>query len=297
MLWPTPFPPPPAGADNYDQLVAIGKRLSGEGYDWRRQIATDLQVAAANEAVPLLAVPNIIPTAALDTGRNDIAQRTREDLNCLHMVFSALHEATNHAMEEGEYDRAGTYAIAFFRLDEMFSRGGLLTETRLVQFPPLQECRNKLSSDQVREVIALIEHSLARREPPEVLYRRNFVQHARYQLWQGRLKQIVIGWPSEPLESSNYYLVTARQSEAVIRSIQVLYAIRLFQEEHRWVPQDLNELAPQFLPTVPLDPYSGKPLMFLPDLSSYKLYSVGPNGIDDGGKADDIDLSWSTYQK
>jgi hypothetical protein len=58
----------------------------------------------------------------------------------------------------------------------------------------------------------------------------------------------------------------------------------------------LNELAPQFLPKVPLDPFTGQSLVFRPEIISYKLYSVGPNGRDNGGKGDDVDLSYAGYQ-
>ena len=69
-----------------------------------------------------------------------------------------------------------------------------------------------------------------------------------------------------------------------------------FQEEHRRLPKELNESLPRFLTKVPLDPLTGKPLLFRPEVISYKLYSVGPNGTDDGGLGDDFDLSYAEYQ-
>jgi len=49
-------------------------------------------------------------------------------------------------------------------------------------------------------------------------------------------------------------------------------------------PSELSALAPDFLPVTPLDPVDGQPLRYRlnPD-GSFILYSVGEDGIDDGG--------------
>ena len=41
---------------------------------------------------------------------------------------------------------------------------------------------------------------------------------------------------------------------------------------------------PQYLPDVPEDPFSGRPLVYRTETTGYVLYSVGQNGIDDGGQ-------------
>jgi len=47
-------------------------------------------------------------------------------------------------------------------------------------------------------------------------------------------------------------------------------------------PSTLAELGP-LLPTVPLDPWSGKPLLYRAEGGTYVLYSVGFDGVDNGG--------------
>jgi hypothetical protein len=39
-----------------------------------------------------------------------------------------------------------------------------------------------------------------------------------------------------------------------------------------------------FLPAVPLDPFDGAPLRYKPLVKGYVVYSIGPDGHDDGGK-------------
>jgi hypothetical protein len=53
---------------------------------------------------------------------------------------------------------------------------------------------------------------------------------------------------------------------------------------HGQLPETLDELVPDFLPSVPIDPNGGKPLRYHPNSDgTYLLYSVGENGVDDGG--------------
>lgn len=66
----------------------------------------------------------------------------------------------------------------------------------------------------------------------------------------------------------------------------IALALRRFQfREGRW-PRDLRELVPGFLPAPPIDPWDGKPLRYRLDPEGRPiLYSVGPDGVDQGGDA------------
>jgi hypothetical protein len=48
-------------------------------------------------------------------------------------------------------------------------------------------------------------------------------------------------------------------------------------------PADLDALVPTFLPMVPRDPFDGQPMRFRMQGEELLIYSVGVNGIDDGG--------------
>jgi hypothetical protein len=62
-------------------------------------------------------------------------------------------------------------------------------------------------------------------------------------------------------------------------------AIRLYELDHGQRPLALAELVPAYLPAVPRDPFDPNDglLPYLPTAPSPLLYSVGPNGIDEGG--------------
>lgn len=71
------------------------------------------------------------------------------------------------------------------------------------------------------------------------------------------------------------------------RAAATALAIRLYAADHAGqLPATLSELVPTYLPTLPLDPFtSDKPLGYRPHATDPILYSVGDDGIDDGGDA------------
>jgi len=63
-------------------------------------------------------------------------------------------------------------------------------------------------------------------------------------------------------------------------------ALRAYWLDHGAYPGDLSDLAPDYLSAVPDDPFAGEaPLRYRIDGDRYILYSVGPDGMDDGGTA------------
>jgi hypothetical protein len=67
-------------------------------------------------------------------------------------------------------------------------------------------------------------------------------------------------------------------------------------------PEKLDELVADFLLFVPIDPFDGKPIRFKKTDGKYLIYSVGPDGIDDGGvpfdsKSDKDDITFELPSK
>ena len=77
---------------------------------------------------------------------------------------------------------------------------------------------------------------------------------------------------------------------AIRRQTITLMAIELFRRQEKRYPTDLDSLVPAFLDSVPMDPFlktsNEKPLRYQlsEDGSSFKLYSVGNDLVDDDGK-------------
>lgn len=70
-------------------------------------------------------------------------------------------------------------------------------------------------------------------------------------------------------------------------------ALKRFQLRVGKFPADLSALVPEVLPDLPHDWMDGKPLRYrLNADGTYTLYSVGENGVDDGGDPDPSPVSW-----
>ncbi|MCA9135328.1 MAG: hypothetical protein KDB00_01180 [Planctomycetales bacterium] len=75
--------------------------------------------------------------------------------------------------------------------------------------------------------------------------------------------------------------------DATHRLLMVEMAIALFRQRAGRFPVDLAELVPDFLASIPIDPYSDKPLIYRIEGDGYVMYSTGTDGDDDGGSFGD----------
>ena len=71
---------------------------------------------------------------------------------------------------------------------------------------------------------------------------------------------------------------------AQVRSAQTALAVERFRLANGKPPENLNELVPQFLSAVPMDPFDGQPLRYHRLAKGYVIYSIGSDGEDNGGR-------------
>jgi hypothetical protein len=60
-------------------------------------------------------------------------------------------------------------------------------------------------------------------------------------------------------------------------------ALSVYRAEHGEYPESLEQLVPDVVENLPVDFYSGRPLIYQRRTEGYLLYSVFENGVDDGG--------------
>jgi hypothetical protein len=86
------------------------------------------------------------------------------------------------------------------------------------------------------------------------------------------------------LKENSSLFSRAAEAEARRRIIVAALALERFHGKHGAYPQNLAELAPEFLKAAPLDFMDGQPLRYrLTEDGHFVLYSVGLDGVDDGG--------------
>jgi hypothetical protein len=76
----------------------------------------------------------------------------------------------------------------------------------------------------------------------------------------------------------------ANRNEADRHATRIAVAIERFRLREGRLPATTDELVPEYLDGLPNDPYSsGSKLRYRVDPAEYLVYSVGSNGVDDGG--------------
>lgn len=86
-------------------------------------------------------------------------------------------------------------------------------------------------------------------------------------------------------------LQTKAVMQARRRGLRQMLALELYRAERSSYPKALTNLIPEYLPALPLDPFTGEHFVYRvqdaeEDLHGrgYLLYSVGPDRVDDGGQ-------------
>ncbi|HXG24844.1 MAG TPA: hypothetical protein VNJ09_09835, partial [Chthonomonadales bacterium] len=110
---------------------------------------------------------------------------------------------------------------------------------------------------------------------------------------QGKRNPSEMSPPSEPdeikalisdetLSAQNFGTMALRYywMDARLRILYTALRLEAYRKKNGRYPPSLSTLGSDPLFT---DPFSGKPLVYRSSGNAYTLYSVGPNGVDDGG--------------
>jgi hypothetical protein len=75
------------------------------------------------------------------------------------------------------------------------------------------------------------------------------------------------------------------RAEQIHRNLIVALALAAYRADTGRFPARLEDVAPKYLAAVPGDLFTGKPLIYRPAEDGYLFYSVGVNGLDEGGQS------------
>ncbi len=193
-------------------------------------------------------------------------------------------------------DAAQSYVDAIHFGNEM-SRGGFVinrnagTLYEVIGSTALGRLVPKLNPEEARRVIAELEKiDTARVTWDEV--RRNESRFARYQYGFARQRlgrwfdaiPFTMTWWMDARRGRKQAEMRHRQVVAHERLLIAELALRCNQSEQGHAPTSLEQLVPQYLQRVPSDPFSRRPMIYRPQGTNWLLYSVGEDGVDDGGQ-------------
>jgi hypothetical protein len=79
------------------------------------------------------------------------------------------------------------------------------------------------------------------------------------------------------------YFVHEFSVTATLRCSRASLAVERYRLANGALPDSLDALVPKFLNAVPTDPFNGQPLRYKRLAAGYVVYSVGEDGVDNGG--------------
>lgn len=286
-----PPSPPLPNPNGYDDFLKAAALMTGDVGNTSTLDHDGLRALVATNAESLRLVRlGLSRQCALpaDSAMTNVAGLLA-DLAALKRLAQLLAtEGRLREMENRPADAARSYVDAI-RFGNEISRGGFIIN-RLVGIAseaigdtPLSKLAPKLHGEEARSVIAELER-IDRAGVTWDEVRRNENRFAQYQLGKGinPITWAMTRW--EHWRSLRRAELRIKRVAAHVRLLTAELAVRCYQSEQGRAPAGLDQLVPRYLQHVPSDPFSGHPLVYRPRGTDWLLYSVGEDGVDDGGK-------------
>ena len=284
-----PAPPPPLPNPNgYDDFVSAGQMRTGQWVDYQTASEDEMRAYVMTNAAALAQVRIGLSRECrvpFDFALTNISGNLPE-LKTLAILLAT--EGRLAELENRPADAVHSYVDAI-RLGNESSRGGFLIH-RLVGLVPegigsieLVKLVPSLNCEQMRPLIADLEQVDAHGVTwEEVRQNERLYMHHQMRKSVNPLQWLVGWWQMRPAmrkaEAKHNRMVARR------RLLTVELALRCYQQDQAGGPASLDQLVPKQLPRIPTDPFTGQPLIYRAQGTNWLLYSVGLDGVDDGGK-------------
>lgn len=283
---PTPLTPLP-NPNGYDDFVNAGSLVPngvGEAYAMDTDVLREL-ISTNKEALRLvrlgLSRSCQVPTQAALTNMTELGNLKR-----LAQLLNA--EGRLAEMEHRPADAARTH-LENIRFGNEISRGGFLihrlvgTACEAIGYSGLVKVVPQLDSEQLRSLSAELDKVDKQAVTwNEVMHgERLFMRHELRKSFNP-LRWIVGWWQNRQVirkaEAKHNFTVARR------RLLTTELALRCYLGEQGRAPDRFDQLVPNYLQGVPADPFSKQPLIYRAQGTNWLLYSVGLDGVDEGGK-------------
>jgi hypothetical protein len=203
-----------------------------------------------------------------------------------------LQARGNTLQAQQRHDEAADQCLAVVRMAPMLDADGIGVhrwETEALRHMGhawLAKFREKLSPPKAREAAEVMLTVAAGREPIEATDFRDRIWHDRF-TWRDLLKRTIltelqgIELPQMMVGEAEEFTM---QEQCFARLLSLDLLIRAYKKEYGRVPASLDEVALKNYADLLIDPYSETQFVYRPTEQGFILYSVGKNGIDEGGK-------------
>ena len=228
----------------------------------------------------------------------DYSKWGMDHLSSMRALARAIAVRSRLAKIEGRYEASAESSLECIRFGYALRRGGLIIESLIgiacsrIGRHWIYDIHEDLSTTQCVSLIEFLSDLETQVEPPEEYILRDRIWSQYGFGWHGHLIQIF----DDHMGGSSFYtedalFMSSKGEQGEMRLLQLELAIQAWRSTYNELPDSLNDLIPQYLDEIPLDPFSeaGSLLQYRRSEDGYVLYSVGYNGTDDGGAAPDED--------
>jgi hypothetical protein len=201
-----------------------------------------------------------------------------------------LHGQAKADWTAGQLERAMQKDLLVLRLAMTSQRRSLMVDTLVgvacegMTTHHLGEIRHDLQCDEIGRVLRQLQQMADSREPLELLIARDEVYCEEAFGWRQRLSEAARRLLRKVPDFEGPMQQCFARRDVTRALLQTDLAIRCYEQKHGHWPPDLQALVPADLPALPIDAYSGQPLVYRPGEDDFVLYSVGNGGEDNGGK-------------
>jgi hypothetical protein len=219
-----------------------------------------------------------------------------ESFNGFRNIGRGIRAVGKLAEREKDYSLAAKKYLELILLGHSIHRGGVLIDF-LVGMPytrmgseALFHIRENVPLEDFAGIVTELAKIEDQIEPFENLNYRDRVHTESAFGWQIHLQQdleeSIFKVRSLDDDIRKIYL----REIAYLRLLQVEFALRAWKAEHDDWPESLDHLVPDYLRTIPSDPFSPvcRPLKYQRTGEGYLLYSIGANGLDELGKVPEL---------
>ena len=217
-------------------------------------------------------------------------QRDNEGMWQMRIIARAFAAEARLAKMEGRFDDASRSHADTLRLGHAIPHHGIFIHYVLGQALygkgayALVGVREQITPDQAKDLIARLEELSAPWEPVDDAMARDRTWTEHVYGWQGRLFVAIDEITGGSLYAAEVIRASYNRHDTRVQLLIADLAVRSYRREHGELPEALSVLVPDYITAVPHDPNSNGRLIYRVTDDGYLLYSVGPDGKDDGGR-------------
>lgn len=296
LLTPNPIPEPPAGDNAFDDVLLLAKKIQAQSESAPKSATDAMQDSDYTTLVSYLDRPiELVDSYSVDSWMDD--HTTRKSITVL---ANALTFRANQADSDGDFQHALECALSLFSLARKLEGQGLGENIELsgsieclavgAACPVVQHLTHTRCAKLKYYLVNFIET----RPSLGLMLQREKIYQQHFQGWNGHIghyltlitenhqygDDVMDGFARRP-ENDQYY----RTGLAATSLLATDLALREYRAIHGDWPDRLDELTPEFLPMVYVDPFSttGAPLVYRPNEADFALYSRWTDSKDEGG--------------